>query len=365
MKTLQTGPGFSCRRMTTVPADTFTVFKPIILFIKCFGLAPYSINGGTGSCLLQSSFSNILYSIVFIAVSTFLVMYYSSIWNIKNLDTICSVSEKVIAFSVILQFVLSASVCLLKRHTIMNIANQLAGLNASLKHSCACVWKKVCIILMSHLFISLLSVVSCFLSDLFSRLQGPNRVSFITFNAITFACFLTEFKIVGFFMLLKQLISDLNNSIRDLGRIKGNKGNSCTCSQMLPLNSTAPVFVSSTYKKLQQNTTNNDSHSAKVIFLRNIQDSLCATSETLNSAYSFLLLFTSAKTFICLTHNLYFILLCLFMSGSNTCGMGSPYSYYMWFLHYPIKLVWLVFYSSSAIQQVSRPPFCHVCCLKT
>jgi hypothetical protein len=25
----------------------------------------------------------------------------------------------------------------------------------------------------------------------------------------------------------------------------------------------------------------------------------------------------------------------------------------MWFLHYAIKLVWLVFYSSSAIQQVS------------
>jgi hypothetical protein len=29
----------------------------------------------------------------------------------------------------------------------------------------------------------------------------------------------------------------------------------------------------------------------------------------------------------------------------------------MWFLHYTIKLVWLVFYSSSAIQQVSWPLF--------
>jgi hypothetical protein len=123
---------------------------------------------------------------------------------------------------------------------------------------------------------------------------------------------------------------------------------------MLPLNSTTPVFVSSAYEKLQQNTTNSDSHRAKVIFLRDIQDSLCAASETLNSAYSFLLLYTSAKTFICLTHSLYFILLRLFMTGSNTCDVGSPYSYYMWFLHYSIKLVWLVFYSSSAIQQVSR-----------
>ena len=139
---------------------------------------------------------------------------------------------------------------------------------------------------MSHLFISLLSVASCFLSDLFSLMQGPNRVSFTTFNAMTFACFLTEFQIVDFLMLLKELISDLNNSIRDLGRIKGNKGNSCSCSQLLPLNSTAPVFVSSAYEKLQQNTTNNDSHSAEVIFLRDIQDSLCAASETLNSAYS-------------------------------------------------------------------------------
>ena len=108
-------------------------------------------------------------------------------------------------------------------------------------------------------------------------------------------------------------------------------------------------------REAQQNARNNDSHSTKVIFLRDIQDSLCGTSETLNSAYSFLLLYTSAKTFICLTHSLYFILLRLFMSDSNTCGDGSPYSYYMWFLHYAIKLVWLVFYSSSAIQQVSGP----------
>lgn len=356
-KNLQKGPGFSCRRMTTVPADTFTVFKPFLFFIKCFGLAPYSVTGEIGSRLLQTSVGDIVYSIMFIAVSTSLLMYYSNIWHFMNLVTICSVSEKVIAFSVIIQFVLSAFVCLLKRHTIVNIANQLAGLNASLKRSCGCVWRKVCIILMSHLFISLLSVASCFVSDMFARIRGPNAVTFITFNVLTFACFLTEFQIVGFLMLLKQLISDLNNSIRDLGKIKGNKGNSCTCSQMVPLNSTAPVFVTSAFEKLQQNTTNNDSHSAKVILLRDIQDSLCGTSESLNSAYSFLLLYTSAKTFICLTHSLYFILLRLFMTGSNTCGEGSPYSYYMWFLHYAIKLVWLVFYSSSAIQQVSLPSY--------
>jgi len=281
-----------------------------------------------------------------------------------NVVTICSVSEKVIACSVIIQFVLSAFVSLLKRHTIVNIANQLASLNASLKRSCGCVWKKIFIILMSHLFISLLSVASCFVSDVFARFRGPNSVSFITFNVLTFACFLTEFQIVGFLMLLKQLISDLNNSIRDLGKIKGNKGNTCSCSQMLPVNSTAPVFVTSAYEKLQQTSTNNDSHSAKVILLRDIQDSLCGTSETLNSAYSFLLLYTSAKTFVCLTHNLYFILLRLFMSDPNTCGEGSPYSYYMWFLHYSIKLVWLVFYSSSAIQQVSRPSLYYACRFK-
>jgi hypothetical protein len=124
---------------------------------------------------------------------------------------------------------------------------------------------------------------------------------------------------------------------------------------MLPLNSTVPVFVTSAYEKLQQDTTHHDSHSTKVIFLRDTQDSLCGTAEALNSAYSFLLLYTSAKTFICLTHSLYFILLRLFMSDSSTCGKGSPYSYYMLFIHYAIKLVWLVFYSSSAIQQVSTP----------
>lgn len=340
--------------MTAVPADTFTVVKPVLLFVKCFGLAPYSVTGEVGSRLLQTSFGDIVYSIIFILVSSVLIVYHSTFWHIIDGVSICSVSEKVIAVSTIVQFVLSASVCLLKRHTIVNIANQLASLNASLKRSCGCVWKKICIILMSHLFISLLSVASCFVSDMFALMRGPNTVSFITFNAVTFACFLTEFQIVGFLMLLKQLISDLNNSIRDLGRIKGNKGNSCSCSKMLPLNSTAPVFVTSAYEKLQQNARNNDSHSTKVIFLRDIQDSLCGTSETLNSAYSFLLLYTSAKTFICLTHSLYFILLRLFMSDSNTCGDGSPYSYYMWFLHYAIKLVWLVFYSSSAIQQANR-----------
>jgi hypothetical protein len=285
-------------------------------------------------------------------------MYESSFWHIIDGVSICSVSERVIAFSTIIQFVLSAFVCLLKRHKIVDVANQLAGLNASLKRSCGCVWKRICRILVSHLFISVLSVTSCFVSDMFARIPGPRSVSFITFNILTFACFLIEFQIVGFFMLLKQLISDLNNSVRDLGRIKGNKANACSCSKTSPLTNTAPIFVTSAYEKLRNNAANSsdsESRNTRVVFLRDIQDSLCATSETLNSAYSFLLLYTSAKTFICLTHSLYFILLRLFMDRSNTCSQGSPYSYYMWFLHYAIKLVWLVFYSSSAIQQVSWP----------
>jgi hypothetical protein len=342
--------------MTAVLADTFTVFKPIILFVRCFGLAPYSVSGELGSRHLKTSFFDVLYSVIFIAVSSFLVLYHSNFWYISDGLSICSVSERVIVFSTIIQFVLSASVCLQKRHRIVDIANQLAGLNAALKASCGCVWKRICLILMSHLFISLLSVASCFVSDMFSHIRGTSTVSFVTFNVLTFACFLIEFQIVGFLMLLKQLISDLNSSISGLGKIKGNKGDACSCFKKLPLNSTAPMFVTSSYQKLQYNaadSTANDSPNTKVIFLRDVQDSLCGTSEMLNSAYSFLLLYTSAKTFICLTHSLYFILLRLFMSGSSSCGHGaSPYSYYMWFLHYAIKLVWLVFYSSSAIQQV-------------
>lgn len=346
--------------MTAVTADTFTIFKPVILFIKCFGLAPYSVSGELGSRLLRTSFIDVLYSVVFIIVSSFLVMYQSSFWHIIEGVSICSVSGRVIIFGTIIQFVLSAFVCLLKRRKIVDIANQLSSLNASLKRSCVCVWKRIRRILLSHLFISLLSVTSCFLSDTFARIQGPPSMSYITFTILSFACFLVEFQIVGFFMLLKQLISDLNISVRELGRVKGNKDDTCSCSRTSPLNSTAPIFVTSAYEKLRNNaahTSGSEFRNTKVVFLRDIQDSLCATSEKLNSAYSFLLLYTSAKTFICLTHNLYFIILHLFTSGSYTCGLGSPYSYYMWFLHYAIKLVWLVFYSSSAIQQVSSPLF--------
>jgi hypothetical protein len=219
-----------------------------------------------------------------------------------------------------------------------------------------CVWKRICRILLFHLFISLLSITSCFVSDAFAPIRGSPSVSYITFSVLNFACFLVEFQIVGFFMFLKQLISDLNNSVRELGRVKGTKVVACSCSRISPLNSTPPIFVTSAYEKLRNNaadTSGSEFRNTKVVFLRDIQDSLCAISEKLNSAYSFLLLYTSAKTFICLTHNLYFIILHMFTGRSNTCGLGSPYSYYMWFLHYAIKLVWLVFYSSSAIQQVS------------
>lgn len=342
--------------MTAVAADTFTIFKPIILFVKCFGLAPYSVSGDLGSRLLRTSFIDVLYTVIFIIVSSFLVMYQSSFWHIINGVTICSVSERVITFGTIIQFILSAFVCLLKRHKIVDIANQLASLNSSLRRSCGCVWKKISRILMCHLSISLLSISCCFMSDMFAHIQGPNSLSYILFNILTFVCFLTEFQIVGFFMLLKQLISDLNKSVRELGRVTGNIDDACSCSRTSPLNSKAPLFVTSAYEKLRNNAVDNsdsESRNTKVVLLRDIQDSLCATSEKLNSAYSFLLLYTSAKTFICLTHSLYFILLHLFMGGSKTCGLVSPYSYYMWFLHYAIKLVWLVFYSSSAIQQVS------------
>ncbi|XP_069698463.1 putative gustatory receptor 28a [Periplaneta americana] len=157
-------------------------------------------------------------------------------------------------------------------------------------------------------------------------------------------------------MLLRQLITDLNTSIRGLGKIKGNKGETCSCSSK-KVQGAAPVFITSAYDKLQQNAFGGGMGTTrtKVVALRDIQDSLCATSEALNSAYSFLLLYTSAKTFICLTHSLYFILLSLFMNSTEgSCGHVSHYAYYMWFLHYALKLVWLVYYSSSTIYQANR-----------
>lgn len=338
--------------MTAVVADTFTVLKPILLFIKCFGLAPYTVVGKMGSRHLKTSILDVLFSVILIGVSIFLVFYQTSLWRVIEGVSICSVTEKVIVFSTIIQFVLSAFVCLLKRHRIVEIANQLAGLNAVIKRSCGCVWRRMCVTLMTHLLISVLSVATCFVSDMFSRFHSAISVSLVTFNVLTFACFLTEFQIVGFFMLLKQLISDLNSSIRGIGEIKGNQDEECPCFKNLPLNRTAPIFVTSSYEKFRSKAATEDFPDKKVILLRDVQDSLCAASELLNSAYSFLLLYTSAKTFICLTHSLYFILLSVFMSDSSSCGKGWPYSYYVWFIHYALKLVWLVFYSSSAIQQV-------------
>jgi len=343
--------------MTSVSADTFTVFKPILLFVKCFGLAPFSVSGVLGSRHMRTSVFDVVYAVlVLMVVFSYLVVFHCNLWHTVVGVSICSVNQRVIALSTIFQFMLSAFICLVKRYKIIDIANQLAGLNVSLKRSCGCVWKRICRVLMVHLFISLLSVGSCFLSDMFVHIQDSSTLSFIISNVLNFACFLTEFQIVAFFMLLKQLTSDLNNSIRGLGRINGNKEDPCSCFKKLPLNSTAPIFVTSAYEKLQNNTTDisdSVSRSTKVIFLRDVQDSLCRASEILNSVYSFLLLYTSAKTFICLTHSLYFILLRMFVQDWSTCDKVSPYSYYMWFLHYAIKLVWLVFYSNSTIQQVS------------
>jgi hypothetical protein len=343
--------------MTAMLADTFTVLKPVLVFVKCFGLAPYSVSGKMGSRHLRTSLFDVIYSVIFIGVSSFLVLYRSFLWDIIDGLSICSVTERIISFSVIFQFVLSASVCLLKRHSVVDVANQLAGLNAALKISCGCVWRRICSILVSHLFISLFTVTICFVSDFFLSVQDPISVSFISYNILTFVSFLTEFQIVGFFMLLKQLISDLNTSIRGLGKINGTQNGVCFCSKKSRPNRITPIFVTSSNKKFQRSVAaimDDDSPKTKVIFLRYVQDLLCGNAETLNSAFSFLLLYTTAKTFVCLTHTLYFILLFLSMSGSNNCGYGhrSPYWYYMWFVHYALKLIWLIFYSSSAIQQV-------------
>jgi len=110
-------------------------------------------------------------------------------------------------------------------------------------------------------------------------------------------------------MLLKQLISDLNNSIRGLGIIKEGstiRTLSKTSFKASDFHCSFPPLTKS-YKMVQL--------ILKVPILRGIQDSLCGNSEVINSAYSFLFLCAVVITFICLTHSHYHILLYLFVKG--------------------------------------------------
>jgi hypothetical protein len=174
-------------------------------------------------------------------------------------------------------------------------------------------------------------------------------------NLLNFACFVVEFQLVSFFMILKQLISDLNESVSGLEKNKGIKDSACSCSKSSH-NSTAPLFVTSLNHGIHNNAVRSEENSLKtrVILLRDVQDSLCGSAELLNSTYSFLLLYSAAKTLICLTHSLYNILRNVFL---NRATYHDPvlliHSHYLWFVFYAAKLVWLLFYSSSTIQEVS------------
>jgi hypothetical protein len=333
-------------------ADAYTLCRTVLLLSRCLGLAPFSLAGNVGSRCLQTSVFGILYSITFPVVLLVLALCWSEIWHIK--PTMCDVSAGAIYFIIILHFMISFSLCLLKRQKIINIARQLSDVNASLKCTCECVWKRLSYILSSQVCITLVICLLSFIFEKFILQMDMPLIVIVANNLLNFSCFVVEFQLVSFFMLLKQLISDMNKSISGLYRTKDNRDSACSCSKSSH-NNTVPLFVTSFNHRIQNSVVRSEENSLKtrVILLRDVQDSLCGSAELLNSTYSFLLLYTTAKTFICLTHSLYNILRNVFLNRAMShYPVLLVHSHYLWFVFYAGKLLWLLFYSSSTIQEV-------------
>jgi hypothetical protein len=335
----------------TEAVDVYSILKPVFFVSKVLGLSPYNAGGDIGNRTIIVTVSGILYSLG-MSILTVCLLPYSVLATSFTWDNICTYSENIIMLATLSLAVSAYFTSLLGcRQT----AKQFARLNDLIGGTYYCVWKiDLQLLVITQALFVIMSVTAGMLdiSQVIREYFGFYTVLFVTlYYVLEVAGFMSEHQFVAFIHIIKRTVQNWNNHIDDV------------CESEDIINSPFHRNLTNGQKSISFTVSNKSVTSKRVKIhskvahfqkLRELHASACEIAESVNAIYSPMLLLSVARTFMSLTHILYYILMNFIVQKKTfVCKLSENTSYFVWLIYCPARLIGLVYFSALTAKEVS------------
>jgi hypothetical protein len=316
------------------------------------GLSPYNAVGDIGNRKIIATVSAILYSlgmvILNVGVSAFGVFPAMFTW--KN---ICSFTESFTYIQTLGVAVSSYFTCLLGcRQT----ARQFERLDHLIGKTHYSVWKKDLLLLLAMQMLCVIMIITGALLDISQVINQFHNFRVVLLSvphyALEFVAFMSEHQFVAFMRILRRTVQTWNNNVH-VGGDNDEAINNPLHRNFMNGHKSALFTVS----KTTVNSNREKIHLKVVHFqkLREFHASACDIAESVNAIYSPTLLLSVARSFVSLTHILYYILVSFIVQKTSFfCKLKPNESYFVKLIINSLRLVWLVHSTASTAKEVSQ-----------
>ncbi|KDR24352.1 hypothetical protein L798_04300, partial [Zootermopsis nevadensis] len=231
------------------------------------------------------------------------------------------------------------------------IARQLSRLNDLIGDIYYSDWKKDIQTMLAMLILTVTMILISAVVEVMSYTSYDPSL-FMPYYIAEFVCIMSECQFAAVMIILKRIIQNWNVQIGAISEVDDviNLPNS-----LKQINKRASkTFTVSNNLKISDRS-NIQSNVMRFQYLRELHVSAREVAESVNSAYSLLLLLSTAIMFLSLTHILYFIFMdFVVQKNSLLCNETPNISYFIWLFYYVLRLIWLVYFPCFAAKEANR-----------
>jgi hypothetical protein len=336
----------------TEAVDVYSILKPVFFVSKVLGLSPYSAVGDIGNRNIIVTVSGISYNLGMVILHIFFISY-GIVIAITSWENICTFSEINMYIGTVCHAVSAYFTCLLG---CKQTARWLQKLNNLIGKTYYSVWRKDLQLLLAMQILCVILLVTGAVLDMSYAISQLYELHillvYMSYYVSDLAGFISEHQFVAFMHILKRTVKNLNNRIQDV-TAKDEVINSPLYRKL----TNGQKSVLFTVSKISVNSNREKIHSKVVYFkqLRELHASVCDIAESVNAIYSPMLLMAVAKSFMSLTHILYYIIINFIVQKTGFfCELKQNVSYFVWLIIYSLRLVLLLHFTAFTAKEVSH-----------
>jgi hypothetical protein len=336
----------------TEAVDVYSIFKPVFVVSKVLGLSPYSAIGDIGNERSIVAVYAILYNLGMIIINVALLSY-GVVTTITTWENICTLGESIMYLGTVCHAVSAYFTWLLGRR---QTAQHFERLNDLIGKTYYSVWRRDVQLLLAMQMLCVIMIVTGAVLELSDALSQFYNI-YLLFTCVFYyvsdlAGFMSEHQFVAFMRILKRTVQNWNNHIHDV--TENDEVIDKPLNRKLMNGQKSDIF---TVSKTSTNSNSEKMHLKVVHFqqLRELHASACDIAESFNAIYSTMLLLSVAKSFMLLTHIMYYILISFIVQKTSFFCHSKPNTcYFVWLIIYSLRLLWLVHSTASTAKEVSH-----------
>ena len=336
----------------TEAVDVYSILKPVFFVPKIFGLSPYNAVGDIGDQRIIVTVSAIIYSIGMLILNAAIIAYgiRKAIYTWEN---VCNSGESITVLQTLCLALCGYFTCLFGcRQT----ARLITRLNDLIGKTCYSAWRRDLQLLLAMQILCIIMTVTAAVLEVSEEIRqfqmSLQVLVFTTYYVTDLVGFMSEHQFVAFMHVLKRTVQNWNNHIDAVSENDDVFNSPWYRNEMSRPKS--GLFIASNNSVTSKRVK---IHSKLMQFkqLRELHASACDIAESVNAVYSPMLLLSVSKSFISLTHTIYYIIVSFIVHDARLyCYNTGNSAYFLWIIHDLIRLTWLLFFTALTAKEVSH-----------